>query len=206
MDAEVEDFSVRMELLQPLGDVARLPVLDLAAPLLAEQAPESRERVLATADRLARVDREVSLFEFALLALLRHHLQEPPRSDRPRFFRLSPVVGDVRRLLSLLARAGSEDEAQARAAFARAASGFAEGALTLAAVEQCDPARMHEALARIALLSPLLKRPVIEACADCVQHDGRVTVTEAELLRAVAESLDCPLPPLLAASPDGSPP
>ena len=29
--------------------------------------------------------------------------------------------------------------------------------------------------------------------------DGRVTVAEGELLRAIADSLDCPMPPLLAA-------
>ncbi len=184
--------------LQAAGDAVRLPVLDLAVATLRDTDTRQRQRVVEVSDRLIRVDQHVSLFEFALLALLRHHLASVDApADRVRFFSLAPVMGDVRRLLSLLARAGSEDEARARQAFLQATAGFSRGQLTLAQVEQCDPARMHEALERIALLSPLLKRPVLEACVDCVQHDGRVTLIESELLRAIAASLDCPLPPLL---------
>ena len=185
--------------LGPLGDLARLPVLDLAVATLREGDTATRARVVEVADKLTRVDREVSVFEFSLVALLRHHLHgDDAGNDRSRFFRLAPVIGDLRRLLSLLAWAGAEDQDAARTAFARATTGFAGGTLTLASRDQCDASRMHEALARIGMLSPLLKRPVIEACVDCVQHDGRVTLTESELLRAVAASLDCPLPPMLA--------
>ena len=37
----------------------------------------------------------------------------------------------------------------------------------------------------------------LDACAGCIAADGRATVEEGELLRAVADSLDCPMPPLL---------
>ena len=38
---------------------------------------------------------------------------------------------------------------------------------------------------------------MINACADCVIHDGKVTAGEGELLQAIALNLDCPLPPLI---------
>ncbi|MGI9335923.1 MAG: hypothetical protein ACR2RL_22480 [Gammaproteobacteria bacterium] len=44
----------------------------------------------------------------------------------------------------------------------------------------------------------LLRRAEGLACADAVLHDGEVTIAEGELLRAVAECLDCPMPPLVA--------
>ena len=44
---------------------------------------------------------------------------------------------------------------------------------------------------------PRLKRKVLAACTTCIAYDGKVTIEEAELLRAIADSLDCPLPPLL---------
>jgi len=38
---------------------------------------------------------------------------------------------------------------------------------------------------------------MLAACTTCIAYDGKVTIEEAELLRAIADSLDCPLPPLL---------
>lgn len=35
---------------------------------------------------------------------------------------------------------------------------------------------------------------LLTAMARCVSHDGRIAAAEAELLRAVAWSLGCPLP------------
>ena len=43
----------------------------------------------------------------------------------------------------------------------------------------------------------MVKKQVIEACASAIASDGMVTTGEGELLRAIADSLDCPMPPLL---------
>ncbi|HWM26388.1 MAG TPA: hypothetical protein VNP98_16350 [Chthoniobacterales bacterium] len=37
------------------------------------------------------------------------------------------------------------------------------------------------------------------SCAETVAADGIIQGREAELLRAIADSLDCPIPPLLPA-------
>jgi len=42
-----------------------------------------------------------------------------------------------------------------------------------------------------------IKKQVIDACAFCAFADKVVTIPEAELLRVVSISLDCPLPPFL---------
>ena len=41
------------------------------------------------------------------------------------------------------------------------------------------------------------KRKILEAAIAIVVADRAVTVDEGELLRAIAEALDCPVPPLL---------
>ena len=58
--------------------------------------------------------------------------------------------------------------------------------------------RLGQALDRLADLSPLLKGPVIDGLADLVLTDGKVQVSEAEMLRAMAALMECPLPPLFA--------
>ena len=40
-------------------------------------------------------------------------------------------------------------------------------------------------------------KSLVQALAKTVGHDGKVTVAEAELLRAICASLNCPLPPIL---------
>jgi hypothetical protein len=39
---------------------------------------------------------------------------------------------------------------------------------------------------------------LVGACAATICADGVATVEEAELLRGVADLLDCPMPPILA--------
>jgi tellurite resistance protein len=47
---------------------------------------------------------------------------------------------------------------------------------------------------------PQIKKNVLSACAQTVAADGVIQQREAELLRAVADALDCPIPPFLTAS------
>ena len=42
----------------------------------------------------------------------------------------------------------------------------------------------------------MIKKNLITACAQVVAADGVIVETEAELLRAIADTLDCPIPPL----------
>jgi len=62
--------------------------------------------------------------------------------------------------------------------------------------ESCTLEGADRALARLNELSPLLKGELITACSTVVQADGALTPDEAELLRAVADMLDMPLPPM----------
>lgn len=184
-----------------LGAAVRLPVVDLATPVLRQLDDSARDALLASADRVARLDRSISQFEFVLLTLLRRRLRPGHgRADRRPLTSFEPVIADVRALLTLVARAGARDEASFERAFARAAAGF--GAARLVPVHEawCRSERLPEVLERLDRLSPLLKRPLLEACADCVLDDGRIEPAEAELLRAVSESLDCPMPPLVPES------
>ena len=53
------------------------------------------------------------------------------------------------------------------------------------------------ALDRLALAAPNLKRTIFDACCGCVLHDKKVSIQEAELLRATASVMDIPVPPFL---------
>jgi len=55
------------------------------------------------------------------------------------------------------------------------------------------------ALNRLSQAAPQIKKNLLSACAETAAADGVIQETEAELLRAIADTLDCPMPPWLAA-------
>jgi hypothetical protein len=56
---------------------------------------------------------------------------------------------------------------------------------------------LDAALNNLALAAPAIKQRILSGAVAAVSADGTVTPDEAEALRAVADSLDCPLPPFL---------
>jgi hypothetical protein len=68
--------------------------------------------------------------------------------------------------------------------------------LALLPREQCGVGSLDAALDRLALAAPIIKKNLLEACIRVVGADEVIQEAEAELLRAVADTLDCPMPPL----------
>ncbi|MCK6488392.1 MAG: hypothetical protein L6R48_08710, partial [Planctomycetes bacterium] len=62
------------------------------------------------------------------------------------------------------------------------------------------PAALDADLDLLRRASPAIRRQLVEAAARTVAADGLVTAGEAELVRAVADSLGCPLPPFADAA------
>jgi len=62
---------------------------------------------------------------------------------------------------------------------------------------------VDNALNRLNQAVPQIKKAVLNACAQVVAADGVIQEMEAELLRAIADALDCPMPPFLQPSEAG---
>ena len=62
----------------------------------------------------------------------------------------------------------------------------------------CRLKGLDDALEKLALLSPPLKKLVLEASAAAIASDHEITIGEAEFFRATADTLGCPVPPVLA--------
>lgn len=69
--------------------------------------------------------------------------------------------------------------------------------LTLVAPALCGPDALDHAVNTLARLVPSEKHRVISACVAVASSDGVIEVTEAEMVRAIACALDCPMPVLL---------
>ena len=68
--------------------------------------------------------------------------------------------------------------------------------LLLLSANDCGVEQVSAALDRLTLAVPIIKKNLLEACARVAGADGVLLEAEAELLRAIADTLDCPMPPL----------
>ncbi len=178
------------------GAGLRLPLLDLALPAIKDSSPGERKRLVATCTALGKVDAQVSLFEFALVTLTAQYLDPSADDAQVEYTRFEDVEAELASLFGALAHTAGADPRACLAAYRRGVDGF--GLQGLAEPPgPTDVEALRAALGRLRGLSPFLKRSVINACADCVLEDGTVTAEEAELLRAIAATLGCPMPPLL---------
>jgi Zn-dependent protease with chaperone function len=204
--AAVERVAALAAQVQPLGHAARLPLLDLLLPALHELSPAQRHSVRETVERLIRADERVDMFELALYHVLTRQLREPAEHDAAageHVHSFAPLRAEVQATLSAVAWSGADDEADALAAFNAAARTLPEtvGRLELVAREAVGITSINRALDRLRGATPALRRRFLEACTYAAAHDGRIHTQEAELLRAVAEAMDCPIPAGIVTTP-----
>ncbi len=179
---------------------ARLPLALLALTGLRRLSPDEYLQFKSNLKLLTGGDGETGLFEYALQKILRRYLDSnfgPPRKPVVQYYTLKPVVPDCAVLLSALARAGQEDSAAIEAAFLRGAQQLVASDMKLLDASACRLSDVDAALDRLNQASPLIKKGVLTACAETVAADGVIQENEAELLRAIADTLDCPIPPFL---------
>jgi len=121
----------------------------------------------------------------------------PPSERRINKSELRPeqLDGDIASLLALMAYAGHTDLEAAKAAYQTALAASPAGKrLPFPEKKDFSLKTVSSAFSRLALAAPPYRKKILEACAVAAQHDGKITPVENELLRAFAQSLDCPAP------------
>ncbi len=191
-----------------LAPEERLPLVELAIPALRQMTPAQMREFLSGVKALVEADNNLAIFEYALQRLLLRHLVAyfvKRSSHPPQYTTAEPLVEPVNVVLSALARGGhSSPDAEAAFSAGVQALGWPGARFELSREGSTDLIRLDAALRTLDLASRPLKRQILLACAATVGADGRVTVEEGELLRAVSDSLDCPMPPLLDAGEQGN--
>jgi uncharacterized tellurite resistance protein B-like protein len=182
----------------------KLPFVDVALPALRQFSPPQFQDFRRALKALIESDNEIDLFEYVLQKIVLRHLEShfaPARRNVTQFYALRPLVADCGVLLSAVAYVGGQDNAaQAQSAFvqgAQALSHAAQSEIPFLPEAQCDLDQVDTALNRLAQAVPQIKKNVLNACAQTVAADGIIREREAELLRGIADVLDCPIPPFV---------
>lgn len=175
----------------------RLPVVAIALATLRTLPPPERDALVRDLTTVVESDAQVTLEEFVLLTIVRQQLAaNAGRAEAVKYRSILEIVDDAALVLALLAHAGAGDT---DAAYRRGTEKLAMRRTAVKPLAEIAFPAVAASLERLRKLAPFVKRAFLEACVETVSADGRVALAEAELLRAIATTLDCPIPPLLDA-------
>jgi Zn-dependent protease with chaperone function len=183
-----------------------LPIINLALGGLRQLSAEQFRNFSQTLQWLIESDGKIELFEFVLQKIVLRNLDSQfngPQKNVVQFYTIKPLVPDCAVILSALANVGSDDAAEIEKAFETGAPYLRapdDADLNLLPQENCGVNEIDAALNRLAQAVPIIKKNLIEACIHVVGADGVIVESEAELLRAISDTLDCPMPPFIQTS------
>ncbi|MDG2422707.1 MAG: M48 family metallopeptidase [Phycisphaerales bacterium] len=205
-ESEIAQLKSLEALADSLDPWARLPLLDICIPALSQLSDSQYKTFRECIDTMIRADGRIDRWEWVVDTVLDRHLEEryhKPGAERKANARLSSCKAAVQTVLGTLACIGTADMELAKASFNQGLSELGwQG-------EFPDPSTLKISILRKALREVRRVRftersSFIKACEACILNDGQTTIEEAETLRAVAESIDCPMPPFLPGSTESS--
>jgi len=186
------------EAARQLAPFQRLPLLQELFPALRRLPREERRRIVDGLNRLILVDGRIQIFEYALGVLARVYLRdELEPAAHTRSLRLDQVTSELQVVFSALALHGAGDEIQARRAFEMGIHHILPRHRPSYQPVPGWPGALDRALKSLDRLLPAAKEQLVEALVRTISHDQKLTIDEAELLRAICASVHCPLPPLV---------
>ena len=187
-----------LETTDALADELRVPLVEKAFPALRKSSRDDYVKFRGVVESLANCDGRIDLFEYTLQAMLVRdldvHFNLAARIST-QYYAAKGVAMPFTLALSLLAHAGNDDAAEVNAAFAKGLAVFGVGGPMLAKSE-CTMVKFDAALRALAHAAMPIKQKLIQSFTVCIWADGKVTMRERELLRAIAAMLGCPMPPL----------
>jgi Zn-dependent protease with chaperone function len=185
---------------QSLSEGAALPLVNLSIPALKKSSPQQYAEFRRVVEALVEADHKVDLFEYSLRTVLFSYLDVHFGLKKPpavRYRTADALAQPATVVLATLAYVGQSRPEEVERAFRAGAANLLRQA-ALPPAEQCTLRAFDAALSQLAQASPKLKRDIIAAVTACVAADGKVTLREGELLRAVCAVLACPVPPIAA--------
>ena len=181
-----------------LHSARKIALIDLAMPTLRGLSDLEYRRFLEVTQWLIESDTRVNLFEFMIQRVIERHLSshfERRGFQKIRYTRLSQLLKEANLLISTMCEIGAENPTEVAEAYASATEGWGD---EVSRVEMVDLGELHQVLEKFDAASPVVKKELLAACAKAASRDGDLTSREAELLRSVADSIGCPVPPFVA--------
>ncbi len=189
--AQVTGWSVDLE---GYDSARKLALVDLSLSWLRKMGKPEARAFVAASKALIEADGEVNLFEFMLQKVIERHVEiglglKPVPAMRHR--ELRSLEKELARVLGAFAVLGGGETA-----LAKAAAEYREHTGRELPRIEAGLADVARALVEMDAATPLVKQRILRLCGLVATDDGVVEDKELELLRATAEAIGAPIPPL----------
>ncbi len=177
----------------------RLPLIDISLSALRQLSAPQYQRFKTNVRKLVAFDQSINLFEWSLQKILFQHLDAvfvKIPAQKIKYQSLQQVAAASSLLLSMLIYVGKEKKIDEAKVMRAAGKELGNIKVQLLAITEISLPALNQALKQLNQLSPLLKPQLLKACVICICSDQNFSATEAELFRAIADTLDCPMPPI----------
>jgi len=176
----------------------RLPVVDLALPSLRQLSSNQYQRFKENLVALIAADKKISFFEWVLQKVVIHHL-DGTFSNSTRTITKEPSIRRAGEAGAMLLSVFLNNMKQGGLSRQEVVAQILLNARWLETkrlhnTEKISLKELDGALDDLVGLKPRFKKMLLEACATVVMADNQVLTQETELLRAIASSLNCPIP------------
>jgi hypothetical protein len=192
--AELQTVNSAITAAGTIAPMLRLPSLLQLFPTLRRLPLQERQRLNALVMDLIHIDSSIDVFEFCLAKLLESMFNDAAGSAATYGkLTLEGCVESVHILFATLARCGSDDEQEIRAAYVAGIGGVLGKYPDYATYDDWSQ-RTSVALSQLDQLQPQGKQKLIEGLVRTIANDGVLKVEESELLRTTCALLHCPMP------------
>jgi Zn-dependent protease with chaperone function len=201
--ADQDVFLLTQKLMPDMGGLDikyRLPLIDMATPALKQLSIGQYQSFKKNLIALIEMDSKIDLLEWSLQKILFTNLDGhffKPAAPKVRYSNIRDLRQEARVILSVMAYAGQQEQNDIEAAFHAAAVALEFSELQLREKSRINVADLDMAMEKLEMLNPLAKPKLLQACAVSVMNDQKISAVEAELLRAIANVLGCPMPPII---------
>ena len=195
-EQELSKLKTLIPLVRELDRASRLPVVDLAAPSLKQLSDKQQLSFAKLLREVTKSDGVVTRFEWVLVSVIQKHLANNVlnKLSQKANKKLHSLTESVLVVLATLAYSGAETQEQAIGAFEHGLKDVRFNSVEMPTLKACSIVVLHGALQKLQSLRFTEKQKFLQGCGSCVEHDGKVTVAEAETIRAIGDVLDCPIP------------
>jgi hypothetical protein len=169
----------------------------LALPTLRGLSDLEYRRFVEISRWLIASDTRVDLFEFMIQRVIERHLGshfERRGFQKIRYTEFRKLMKEANLLVSTISEIGAGSEAEAVAAYRAATEGWPSGYERKGTTSLGD---LDEVLDRFDRASPMVKKELLICCGKAAASDGDLSNREAEMLRAIADAIGCPVPPFM---------
>jgi len=182
-----------------LEEDAFLPLIEMALPSLRQLSKPQYELFVKILERLIDMDGRVSLFEWIMSKIVRHHLDaifSGKAAVRAKYRSVKQLTSEIGLVISLLVCNSRQGSVGREENFGSACNAL--GLESLALIQESEIAwhAVDAALDKLNQLLPMEKHLFMKACAAAIMADRIVQPKEAELYRMISEVLDSPVPPV----------